>query len=136
MKQNIQTLMLLAALVATSCSSILPGNDPVVVNAERTTQLALETFDGFVSWEYTNREQLARFPQIRELADRIRLEAPLWLMSARALTKAYKQNRTDEGKANLETIVSVLTAAVNEASTYLSAVPQLVGGLVKPPKAN
>jgi len=46
-------VVLLAAILPlslglTGCGTIQPGNDQVVVNAERTTQLALDVFDTFL----------------------------------------------------------------------------------------
>jgi hypothetical protein len=121
------------ALLGTGCSSIAPGNDPLVVNAERTTTLAVDTFDLFVKWEYDNRTVLSKVPQIRKAADRIRTQAPTWLSTARNLTKAYKANRTLENKANLETAITVLRTALAEARVYLESGMEMAAGPPLPP---
>lgn len=109
-----------AMLGGAGCASIEKGQDAVVVNAERTTALALEVFDAFLQWEFENRAALAVVPEIRKTADTIRRGGITWLQSARAMTKAYKANRTPENKANLETALEVLRAAVREAQSYLN----------------
>lgn len=109
----------LLGLWMAGCASMAPGSDPVVVNAERVTVLALETFDGFLKWEFDNRTALAATPQVRQVADTIRRDGIAWLQSARSMTKAYKENRTPEAKANLQTALSVLDEAIKQAKAYL-----------------
>jgi hypothetical protein len=113
------TAMVPLSLVLVGCSAIQPGNDPVVVNAERTTQLAVDVFDTFLKWEYDNRQALSVTPEIRKSADFIRGKGQDWLTTARSMTKAYKANRTPENKANLDTAMAVLRMAVTEARNYL-----------------
>lgn len=119
MTQRTSLATAVAILFIAGCATIEPGNDKLVVQAERTTKLALETFDTLLKWEYDNREVLSPIPEIRASADRIRERGPGWLKTARTLTKAYKENRTDENKAALETWVALLRAAIKEAQGYL-----------------
>ena len=121
------------AFALAGCSAVSPGNDPLVVNAERTTELAVDTFDLFLRWEHDNRAVLASVPQIRKAADRIRMNAPTWLTSARSLTKAYKANRSPENRANLETALTVLRTALAEARTYLEHGLDMAEGPPMPP---
>jgi hypothetical protein len=117
-----QTFFVLAlAILHTGCGSIQPGNDPVVVNAERTTQLAVDVFDTFLQWEYANRQALSATPEVRQSADFIRAKGQDWLVTARSMTQAYKRNRTPENKGNLETAMAVLRSAIGEARHYLTA---------------
>src|SRR5688572_9560710 len=93
----------------TGCSSILPGNDPVVVNAERTTAIALDTFDTFLKFEYENKESLEKISKdIHKVAETIRKNGKDWLVSARTLTVSYKKNRSPENKFQLMTAIAVL----------------------------
>ena len=115
------TALVPLSLVLVGCSAIQPGNDPVVVNAERTTQLAVDVFDTFLKWEYDNRQALSVTPEVRKTADFIRGKGQDWLVTARSMTKAYKQNRTPENQANLDTAMAVLRMAVTEARHYLEA---------------
>jgi hypothetical protein len=124
MKPKLNIIAPLAALLLfTACASILPGNDPVVVSAERTTQLALTTFDTFLQWEFDNRLTLATMPEIKRGADFIRLNGQNWLITCRTMTRAYKKNRTPENKINVEAAVALLRAGIAEARKYLPAPP-------------
>jgi len=122
----VKNLPVMAAVIPLSlalvgCSSIQSGNDPLVVNAERTTQLAVDVFDTFLKWEYDNRQTLSVTPEIRKTADFIRTNGQNWLLTARSMTKAYKQSRTPENKANLDTAIATLRTAISEARRYLEA---------------
>jgi hypothetical protein len=113
-------LLALPAMLVFGCASILPGNDPIVVNAERTTEIALVTFDTFLKFEYDNKEMLLKVdPGIHKFAEQLRVKAPQWLESARFMTKAYKKNRTSENKFSLTTALAVLQAGMVESQKYI-----------------
>lgn len=103
----------------TSCASILPGNDAILVNAERTTSLAYTTFDSFLSFE---RQQDAYVkvsaPEVHRFANSLRVNAPKWLGTARATTETYRLNRTSDNKANLNTAVAILQTAISQVTVY------------------
>lgn len=109
------------ALGVSGCAKILPGNDPALVNAERTTVLAVDVFDTFLKWEYENRQTLSVQPEVKKAADLIRVKGPDWLATARSMTEAYRTGRTPENKANLETAVAILRTGIREAQKYLAA---------------
>jgi hypothetical protein len=107
--------------VLAACSTLSPGADPVVVNAERTTALAVDTFDTFLHLEYNNRAQLAAIsPEIHKYAETIRRNGQTWLQTARTLTQAYKTNGTAQNKASLETAIAVLAAAISDSQKYIA----------------
>lgn len=109
-------------LLLSTCT-VSPGSDAVVVNAEKTTAVAVETFDAFFKTEYQNRDMIKeKLPQTHEFADTLRVKAPKWIQTARDLTQAYKNNRTPENKANLETAISVLQAAINQVNVYTTQI--------------
>jgi hypothetical protein len=113
--------VLLSLLVG--CAGITPGNDPVVVNAERVTAAAAETFDGLFKTEAENHAVIkARAPQVASGVNRLRKLAPAALDSARAVTKAYKNNRSAENKANVGTAIAVLQSLLDQARVYLTEV--------------
>jgi hypothetical protein len=112
---------LLALLV--SCAAIQPGNDPVVVNAERVTASAVEVFDGLFRTEFANHAVIrARAPQVASGVNQLRQVAPQAIATARAATQAYKNNRTSENKANVATALAVLQALLDQARVYLTEV--------------
>jgi len=110
-------------LVLAACAQLQPGADPVVVNAERTASLAADTFDTFLKIEYDNRAALQTLsPAIHQYAETLRAKGPTWLASLRALTKAYKFNRSPENKASLQTAIAVVTAAMQESNKYIGQI--------------
>jgi hypothetical protein len=121
-------LRLLPILLLLGCAALQPGADPIVVRAEQTTAIALDTFDLFLRVERQNEASLYKLnPKIHDFANLIRREAPQWLETARHLTKTYKSSRTEASKANLGTIVSLLLTSISEAQRYVAmAAPETV----------
>lgn len=139
MKQRLATrhLSLVTLLLfSVACASVQPGNDPVVVDAERTTTVGTDAFDTFLKSEYETRATLRAvspevYQEVHSYAEYLRAKvddgsgirmarAKGWLKSARALTVAYKMNRTAENKASLQTILATINAAVAETQKYLA----------------
>jgi hypothetical protein len=126
-----KTILPLVALIAlVGCTTTQPGNDPVVVNAERDTQLAADTFTLVATTEQQTRALLVSIDyktaiQIKHGVDFIRLNSPKWLASARAITKAYKENRTAQNKATLQTAMTTLSAGLAQAQQYLTQINQM-----------
>jgi len=110
-----------ATLLFSGC--VTTGHDPVVVQAERVTELAVDMFDAFLVWEYSNQEALSGTPEVKAMADTIRANGVQWLTTARIMTRAYKQNRTKDNEANLETALEVLQTAMSEAAKYWQSHP-------------
>jgi len=120
--KTLPLLTVLAVLLApVGCATVDPNADPIVVNAERLTGIALDTFDTFLKIEYENRDRLLAInKEIHEAAEFFRHNAVEWLSTARALTKAYKSNRSPQNKANLETAVAILQTGVLQAQKYIA----------------
>ena len=119
---NLVAQVALLALLA-GCAGIQPGNDPVVVNAERITASAAETFDGLFRTEAENHAVIkARAPAVAAGVNKLRQVAPEALDAARAVTKAYKNNRSAENKANVGTAIAVLQSLLDQARQYLTEV--------------
>jgi hypothetical protein len=108
------------AMPLLSGCALLPGADPVVVRAEQATAVAVEIFHAFLKFELDNRAALAGTPEIRAAAERIGERGPDLLETARALTKAYKANRTADNKVAMETITATLEALAQEAQAHLA----------------
>lgn len=116
--KHIALLILLVPLFFSGCVSVQPGADPVVVNAERSIEVARATLDGFLRFEYNNRAKVPE--EMRKSADKIREHAPAWFERVLRLKAAYKQNRGADQKADLMTAVAVLQSAAAEAATILA----------------
>lgn len=111
-------LLLLPLLLGGGCATLNPNADPVVVNAERTIEVARVTLDAFVRFEFNQRAKCP--PEVQAAAESIRRHAPEWFNRALRLKQAYKLNRNAENKANLLTAVAVLQTAASEAATALA----------------
>lgn len=129
-------ILILAIAFLPACAAVAPGNDPIVVNAERTTAAATDAFDFFLKTESDLAPTLRAvapdvYGEVHHYAEFLRTKVPdsttgtdvrrakQWLLSARRLTVVYKTNRTPENKANLQTILNTISAAVAEAQKYL-----------------
>lgn len=136
MKQSPRRLLSTAAVLflsalafAPGCISpqggYAPGADPVVVDAERDTNLAYDAFEGikkadidiYPAWKAIDAKSAGAF---RTYVNYIRANEKRWLTTARTLTKTYKANRTADNKASLSTYMLTLTAATTEANKYLT----------------
>jgi hypothetical protein len=111
-----------APVMFSGCTAIAPGNDPVVVEAERVLSSSLDIVDTFVHLEFNQRTELAALsPDIHTYAEVLRKQFSGWLDSAKAMIRTYKANRSPENKANLQTAIAVLNQAALQAQKYLSA---------------
>ncbi len=111
-------LLLLPLMLFGGCATINPGADPVVVNAERTIEIARVTLDSFVRFEFNQRAKCPK--EVQDAAEAIRKNAPEWFNRALRFKQAYKLNRNAENKATLLTAVAVLQTAAGEAATALA----------------
>lgn len=124
MKKLLLPLPLLILLV--SCNTVAPGSDPVVVDAEKTTSIAVESLNTFFKLEASNHTLVKeKLPKVADWTNSARVHAPDWIATARNTTKAYKANRTSANKASLQTALAVLTEAIKQVQTYTSQVGNL-----------
>lgn len=120
-KMKYLTIYAAAIVAIVSCSTIQPGNDPVVVDAERVQNVSKDTLDAFVTYERNNDAVLRSLnPAIHTYANYVRAHGQQWLRILQAEKLAYKNNRTAENKANLLTAVAVLEEAVKQIGIYMS----------------
>lgn len=105
--------------VLTGCASnsVAEGHDPFVVEAEKDIRTAFHVVDGFLAWENTNRAVAG--PEVTAFADTLRLSFPDYLTSAQSVLRAYKENRTAEGRASVMTWLETLNAAMLRAVQHL-----------------
>lgn len=117
-------LLLAALTVVAGClwggCATAPGADPLLVQAERTADMAFQTFDTFLRFEHDNQAALRRIdPAIHETAELIRREGPGWLTSLREATRAYKRERTADTEAGLKSALVMIQAALAQAQKHL-----------------
>ncbi len=122
-KQSFGLLMITALLAG--CAGLDPGADPVVVRAEQSAQIATDTFDVFLKFEYENSDLLKKItPEFHKAAELIRRNGKGWILTLRNVTKSYKQNRTPENKANVATALATVDRALQEVQTWLVGAQQ------------
>jgi len=100
-------------LLMSGCSTVTPGSQSAEVRAEQTLSVSLAALDSFVAFEYRRRADVP--PLVRDIATRVRLNAPKALDSANALRLAYKGSRTAQNEANLLTALNVVDALIGKS---------------------
>jgi hypothetical protein len=120
-----KTLPLLALLLLmTACAKLDPAGpyqgDRVLYNADNTIVTADSVFKSFMKWEYDNRAALAKYPDIRKAADKIRAGNRLWLATAIQARDNYKLIRNTTSERALTDAVQVLTTQFLDAQKYLT----------------
>lgn len=123
MKPKLQLPVIVLAMLLGACATILPGNDPVLVNSERVTSLSYTTFDSFFALERQQEAYVkANLPEVHRFANSLRVHAPKYLASARAATEAYRLNRDEQNKANLQTAIAILQTALSQVQVYTAQI--------------
>jgi hypothetical protein len=117
----LQITILVTLTAMLGCTSIAPGNDPLVVRSVQTVEIAAEVIDGYIHFEWVNRDTLwAVSRDFKRLADKLRDHSVPTMQSLRAATKAYKSNRTEENRASLVTAMAVAQALLTETETHFA----------------
>lgn len=119
-------ILVLMGMLGTGCQTRLaPGGvyngDVALYEAENAIVTGHDLLQDFVDWEKNYRPQLAQFPEVRKLADKVFTEGPQWFASADALRAAYAASPTPGNKTALQTGIDVIHAALREATGYLTA---------------
>lgn len=112
-------LAILCLLTLSACSTVRPGSQSAEVRAEQTLAVSLAALDSFVAFEHRRRADVP--PLVRDIAARVRREAPKALVSANALRLAYKGSRNAQNEADLLTALSVVDALVGEIRVWIPA---------------
>jgi len=107
------TLCLLAACVTPR------QGQTVEIRAEQVLAVSLSALDSFTAFEHRRRSDVPAL--VRDVAYRVRLEAPKALDSANALRLAYKGNRNAENQAGLLTALAVVESLVSEIRVWVPA---------------
>jgi len=105
------TLCLLAACVTPR------QGQTVEIRAEQVLAVSLSALDSFTAFEHRRRSDVPAL--VRDVAYRVRLEAPKALDSANALRLAYKGNRNAENQAGLLTALAVVESLVSEIRVWV-----------------
>ena len=111
------TIAALTLCLLTACATVRPGSQSAEVRAEQTLSVSLAALDSFVAFERRRRADVP--PLVRDVAARVRLNAPKALDSANALRLAYKGNRSEDNRAGLLTALAVVESLVAEIRVWV-----------------
>jgi len=106
-------------VLAIGCLMPRLGSQIAEVRAEQTLSVSLAALDSFVAFEHRRRADVP--PLVRDVAARVRLNAPRALDSANALRLAYKGNRTAANEAGLLTALAMVETLVAEIRVWVPA---------------
>jgi hypothetical protein len=106
-------------VLAIGCLMPKLGSQVAEVRAEQTLSVSLAALDSFVAFEHRRRADVP--PLVRDVAARVRLNAPRALDSANALRLAYKGNRSEDNRAGLLTALAVVESLVSEIRVWAPA---------------
>ena len=121
----ILTMLLLFAGCSSGCKTTLEEGgahegDAVLFRAEQAIVETKDAMDTFLKWEHDNQVVLAKWPEIKQYADVVRVDGRVWLESAMALRDTYKANPTDENRTKLQTSLALLRTMLAEIATHLA----------------
>jgi hypothetical protein len=106
-------------VLAIGCLMPKLGSQIAEVRAEQTLSVSLAALDSFVAFEHRRRTDVPAL--VRDVAARVRLNAPKALDSANALRLAYKGNRTAANEAGLLTALAMVETLVAEIRVWVPA---------------
>jgi len=139
-KAGIMMAALLVAVLFTGCATVAPGNDPVLVNAERNLNVAVKSLDALFKTDYQNWQVIdPAIPGWKAAVNALRITAPPVIDAADASIKAYRAGlalyRVDPAQVTQEQLNALATdlgtkivAAVNLGKQAMAIVGQWNGG--------
>ena len=118
------TLLLAAPLIYTGCGTLDPAGvyqgDKVLYEADMTISTSYDVVHSFVLWEYTNRATLKTMPQVKEYADYLRLNYPLWHRAAISARSVYTSSKSTANANALQLTLAVLRNAMTQAQQWMA----------------
>jgi hypothetical protein len=141
MRKAISTIMMALFIVAlAACATVAPGNDPVLVNAERNLNVAVKSLDALFKTDYQNWQVIdPAIPGWKGAVNALRVAAPPVIDAADGSIKAYRAAlalyRVDPTQVTQEQLNALATdlgtkivAAVNLGKQAMAIVGQWNGG--------
>jgi hypothetical protein len=131
---------LLVAVLFTACATVAPGNDPVLVNAERNLNVAVKSLDALFKTDYQNWQVIdPAIPGWKAAVNALRVSAPPVIDAADASIKAYRAAlalyRVDPTQVTQEQLNALgtdlgtkIVAAVNLGKQAAAVIGQWNGG--------
>lgn len=119
-------VMLLLALVACGCASVAPGNDPVVVHAERTLGAADVLYAAAMRYYFTPGVASNLSPPVARVFEAVRVGYDEPYKDVQTALDTYKSVRTALARDALRGKESTLAKVVNPVAAVLPNAPPLV----------
>lgn len=133
MKKSLHlSLVLFSLLLVGGCATILPGNDPLVVETERVLTIGQGTFELVTTIDDANRSfWKTNAPPFHEFVEWLRTKitlnetnivrrGPGMLQSLNNVKIEYKQHKASSNA--VYTVLATVQSALNEAQTWLATV--------------
>lgn len=114
MKTRLLNILYLVAFLLVGCEGLDPGADAFAVRSQQSIQIAFDTVDGFVKWEYQNRSILPY--SVTHEADVLRNQFPPAHESALAVLDTYKATRSASDKQKVSEWIALLQKMADEAN--------------------
>lgn len=124
MKRKVISYQLIAvlALFTAGCATVLPGNDPILVNAQRNIVAARSSIYLVFQLERENEAYVMKYaPDVHKGVESLRHRAPDAIKAAWRVTETYRLNGSPN--PNVSTAFAVLNQIATEAKGYLSQLP-------------
>jgi len=103
-------------------AEVLPGNDPLVVNAERMAAASLASFDAVTQYDHRNLEFMkTQLPAVHEQVQALRREFPPVYRAFRDSTKLYKTTRQPEAATEMNKLLRQVQEKGTQAQEALGA---------------
>ena len=114
-------ILLMMLVGCSSCSTLAPGADAIVVRAEQTADASFKTINSFLEYERNNRAALWKIDRgIKHTADKIRVLAPAQIKALRDATKEYKRVKSQEHIDTVDLWLAEVAALVGQAQMALA----------------
>jgi hypothetical protein len=123
---SVGLLVVSLLLITQGCSSLkLSPNgfykgDTVLYSADKAINDSYELLHKFVKWEFDNRVALEQYPEIKEIANKVREEAPGAISAAILARDLYELNKSPENKDKVLTALQTLKLVLGRAQLYLN----------------
>ena len=113
------------AVILVACSTVAPGQDPILVRAQQTYSVALDSFDLLFNLENDNKALIEeKLPGTHAVVDKIKVQAKVALPALLSAIDTYKVNKD---KDTLIKILAVVENLLHSAQELLPKVSAAVG---------
>lgn len=114
-------LCLTLGLSLLGCASILPGHDPLLVNAQRLQKSGLVAITEFCHWERLH-ASLLQSPlkeEVHAVAEQVRRDGLRYLDDLNAARLSYKSAKTPDGSNNVVAATAALRTLLEKTEIEL-----------------